>query len=340
MPKEGIYTDSKGTFKSKDQIIYDLFEKNPPKYSEKPYEDVSFNEIIDEAIARRDSKMKFEGVPDSIEVEIKSTTPIVLGCFGDQHGMSLYCDYELLREHTDAIASNPKFYSIMGGDVVEGAAFNPAQDSKIGSFSEESLFAIKLFDKIGGESMIAALLGDHDDTWASKGGPTLYQTFRERYNTPLLRGSSTIKLKIGETYYLIVCAHRLPGSSIYNKTHPENRESKFGQQGADIYMGFHNHQKAISQQVARQANGKDLIQTYIASGPYQYSSKYAQKIGFGQQREQSLGAVWLVLHPYRKEVEAFWSLKSAEERIKPYLTGKLKSLPPVATEDIIKEIGT
>ncbi|RLF63664.1 MAG: hypothetical protein DRN30_06290, partial [Thermoplasmata archaeon] len=628
MPKEGIYTDSKGTFRSKDQIIYDSFEKKPPKYSEKPYEDITFEEMVDEAIARRDSKLKFEGLPDSVEVEIESTTPIVLGCFGDQHGMAMYCDYELLREHTNAIASNPKFYSIIGGDLVDGAAFNPAQDSKIGSFAEESLFAKKMLDKIGGDSIIAMLEGDHD-MWAERGGPTAYQDFKERYNTPILRGSSTITVKVGEISYVIVAAHKLPGSSIYNKTHPENRESKFGQQGADIYMGFHcfddkteiltpngwvngleieagdvvgtmnketgefdwnevngkveydnykelyqletklvsicttdqhgmlyssrteegsekikectmeelsqkrsaklpvtiqsrlvnkknlllqrwliwvvtdgsirrsrnvisfhlkkdrkidrltqllndigyqyriaegtdgstffyiydmkdlvnkyfpsrkvlgrwifnfdpetvieeyshtdgnkcegrsiqlssakreeidllqeyfaisgyrsvanfnpkraastlhvsprkyavvypkrdtkkvkydgkvwcvyvdngtlivrrngkvvitqnTHQKAIAQQVARQANGEDLMQTYVSSGPYKYSSKYAQKQGFGQQREKSLGAVWLVLHPYRKEVEAFWSLKSAEERIKPYLTGKLK----------------
>jgi len=335
---EGIYTDSKGTFRSKDQIIYDSFEKKPVKYAEKPYEEVTFEEMIDTAISRRDSKLKFEGLPDSIEVEIDSTTPIVVGAFGDPHVMAMYCDYELLREHTNVIASNPKFYSIIGGDLVDGAAFNPAQDSKIGSFSEESLFARKMLDKIGGDSIIAMLEGDHD-MWAERGGPTAYQDFKERYNTPILRGSSTITLKVGEVSYIIVASHKLPGSSIYNKTHPENRESKFGQQGADIYMGWHTHQKAIAQQVARQANGEDLIQTYISAGPYKYSSKYAQKQGFGQQREKSLGAVWLVLHPYRKEVEAFWSLKSAEERIKPYLTGRLKSLPPVATEDIIKEIG-
>lgn len=339
MPREeGLITDSKGTFKSKDQIVYDSFEKTPPEYSKKPYEEISFEEMMDEAIARRDSKLKFEGLPDSIEVEIPTTTPIVIGCFGDQHGLSMYCDYELLREHTNMLASNPKFYSIIGGDIVEGAAFNPAQDSKLGSFSEESLFAQKMLDKIGGDSIVAMLLGDHD-MWSERGGPTVYQNFRERYNTPLLRGSSTISLKVGDVVYTIVAAHRLPGSSMYNKTHPENRESKFGQQGGDIYMGFHTHQKAISQQVARQADGKDLVQTYVSGGPYQYSSKYAQKLGFGQQREKSLGAVWLVLHPHRKEVEAFWSMKSAEERVRPYLEGKLKSIPPVDTDEIVKEIG-
>lgn len=337
MPQEGIITDSKGTFKSKDQIVYDSFEKQPTRYAEAPYEDVSFDELVNEAISRRDSRLKFEGLPDSIEVEIPTETPIVVGLFGDQHSSALYCDYEMLREHTNAIANNPKFYSIIGGDIIDGAAFNPAQNDKIASFSEEGLFAQKMLDRIGGDSIIAMLSGDHD-MWAERGGVTVYQNFKERYNTPILRGSSAIKLKVGDIEYLIVCAHRLPGHSMYNKTHPENREAKFGQQGADVYAGFHTHQKGIAQDIARQANGEDIVQTYVSAGPYKYSDSYSQKMGFGQQREKSLGAVWLVLHPHRKEVEAYWSLKSAEERIRPYLTGELKSDKPIDTKDLIDEI--
>jgi len=334
--QDGLIINPSGEYKSREQIIYDNTEKTPPQFEGKVYEEISFDEILDEAIHRRDSKMKVEGVPDSVNVEIPSTTPIVIGLFGDPHLDGMYVDYELIREHTREISRNPKFYSIIGGDLVEGAAFNPAQDNKIGSFEEETLFAIKMLDSMRG-SMIALNMSDHD-CWSEKTGPTIYQTIRERYGVPVLRGSSTIHLKVGDVTYIIVGAHRLPGHSMYNKTHPENRESKFGQQGADVYVGWHTHQKGIAQQVARQANGDDLLQVFVSSGPYQYSSKYAQKLGFGQQREKELGAVWLVLHPYRKEVEAFWSMESAKERIEPYLTGKLKESKPADPVDIIKEI--
>lgn len=336
MPQsEGLIVNSKGDFKSKDQIIYDNLEKTPPQFGNKR-EEISFEEMLDEAIRRRDSKMKVEGMPDSVEVEVQSDTPIVIGLFGDPHLEGMYVDYELIREHVNEISRNPKFYSIIGGDLVEGAAFNPAQDNKLGSFEEESTFALKMLDKMNG-SILSMWSGDHDE-WGENGGTTIYQTIRNRYNAPVLRGSGTIRLKLGNMTYLIVAAHRLPGNSMYNNTHPENRESKFQTQGADIYVGWHTHRKGISQQVVKLADGSDLLQTFVSSGPYQYSTKYAQKLGFGKQREKELGAVWLVLHPFRKEVEAFWSMESAKERIEPYLTGKLREVRPTDSKELINEI--
>ena len=235
---EGLVINSKGDFKSKEQIIYDNVEKIPPTYKENPFQEVSFDDMIEEMIRRRDARREIEEIPDEIEIEIPTTTPIILGIFGDQHLSGKEVDYEMLRRDTHFISENPKCYTILGGDVVDGAAFNPAQDDKIASFTEETSMAIKMFDMLGGKSILAALSGDHD-AWSEKGGPTMYQTFKERYKTPLLRGSSTVILKVGDIEYILVCAHQLPGHSIYNDTHPANRESKFGKQAADVYIGFH-----------------------------------------------------------------------------------------------------
>lgn len=342
MPKQedGLIVSPNGEFKSREQIIYDNMEKESPEYKENPYTEVSFDQMMDEMIRRRDARREIEGIPDKVEIEIKSDTPIVLGLFGDQHMSGKEVDYEMLRRDVHFIASNPKCYTILGGDVVDGAAFNPAQDDKIASFTEETSMAIKMFDTLGKDSILAALAADHD-MWSEKGGPTLYHSFRERYGTPLLRGSSVIVLRVGDIEYKIVCAHQLPGNSMYNKTHPENRESKFGRQGADIYAGFHNHEKALSQQTVVTVGESTRMQTFVAGGPYKLTDSYSAKKGYGkkeQGNEATVGAVWLVLHPYRREVEAFWSMESAKERIEPYLTGKLKSTKPADPIDIIKEI--
>lgn len=660
MPQEqGLIVNGKGDFKSVNEIIYEGMDKSEPLYKEDPYKEVSFDTMIDEMIRRREARREIEGIPDSIEIEIKSDTPIVIGLFGDQHLSGKEVDYEMLRRDVHFIAENPKCYTILGGDVVDGAAFNPAQDDKIASFTEETTMAIKMFDMLGKGSILAALQGDHcldveteactrngwkkydqlttDDEfltitpdgicewhkpdriiindfdgklnsiksthvdllvtdkhnlaikrrkingiftvrtdtflkensldnnqfvmaginnneeypledgwikliawimtdgwisdkhcgivqreekahlprevlnecgieysertrlrrrdnilgkvirstkpavyfyihakdrkkinelldngkyslpswvyklssrqfevffnslidgdgtrrkgitqafyqkrpllvgelqivcamngyrtsiyeylneqlrlnickrsfvravnaeigkvdykgkvwditvpnhiflvrrggkayftgncmWSEKSGPTLYQNFREKYHTPLMRGSSVIMLKVGDVVYRIVCAHQLPGNSIYNDSHPENRESKFGRQGADIYAGFHNHKKALSQQSVSIAGEGSKMQTFIAGGPYKLTDSYSAKKGFGkkeQSNESTVGAVWLVLHPYRKEVEAFWSLESAKERIEPYLTGKLRETKPEEPSQIIREI--
>lgn len=342
MPNQtgGLIVSPDGTYKSREQIIYDNMEKAPLEYKEDPFKEVTFDNMVEEMIRRRDARREIEGIPSQIELAINTNTPIIIGLFGDQHMTGKEVDYEMLRRDVHFIAENPKCYTILGGDIVDGAAFNPAQDDKIASFTEESAMAIKMFDMLGKESIIAALAGDHD-MWSEKGGPTLYQTFRERYQTPLLRGSSVIKLKVGDIEYKIVCAHQLPGSSIYNKSHSENRESKFGRQGADIYAGFHNHCKALAQQPIDIAGEGTIMQTYVAGGPYKLTDSYSAKKGYGkkeQGNDSTVGAVWLVLHPYRKEVEAFWSLESAKERIEPYLTGKLKSTKPADPIEIIREI--
>jgi hypothetical protein len=338
--QDGLIVSPNGEYKSREQIIYDNMEKEPPSYKENPYKEVSFDDMVEEMIRRRDARREIEGIPDKIELEIKTDTPIIIGLFGDQHMSGKEVDYEMLRRDVHFISSNPKCYTILGGDIVDGAAFNPAQDDKIASFTEESAMAIKMFDALGKNSILVALQGDHD-MWSERGGPTMYQTFVERYNTPLMRGSSVVILKVGGTEYRIVCAHQVPGSSIYNKSHPENRESKFGKQNADVYVGFHNHTKALSQQPVEIAGESPKMQTFVAGGPYKLTDSYTKKKGWGSKEQSNdavVGAVWLVLHPYRREVEAFWSMESAKERIEPYLTGKLKESKPADPIDIIKEI--
>ena len=341
MPRqEGLIVNKDGDFKSREQIIYDNVEKIPPTYKEDPFKEVSFDEMIDEMIRRRDARREIEGIPDEIEIEIPTTTPIIIGLFGDQHLSGKEVDYEMIRRDAHFISENPKCYTILGGDVVDGAAFNPAQDDKIASFTEETSLAIKMFDMLKGQSILAALEGDHE-MWSEKGGPTMYQSFKERYRTPLLRGSSTIIIKVGDITYKMVCSHQLPGNSMYNDTHPENRESKFGKQTADIYAGFHTHKKALSQQSIQIAGEGSKMQTFVAGGPYKLTDSFSSKKGWGKKQEGNedvVGAVWLVLYPNRRAVDAFYSMESAKDKIEPYLTGRLKCKRDTKIDDILKEI--
>jgi len=334
----GLVINAEGDYKSREEIIYDSMEKGEPIYTGKVIENISFDDMVEEFTRRRDARLEFEGIPDNIEIIMPTDRPTVFCLMGDQHASATYLNYEMLRDHVNMVSSHPLVYSVMGGDLIDGAAFNPAQDDKLGSFREEALFARKMLDKMGGESILLACQGDHD-MWAEKSGITMYQNFVERYNTPMVRGASraTIGWKDG-VEYKFVFAHKLPGHSIYNKTHPQNRESKFGIQGADIYVGWHNHQKGLSQQVAKQADGNDILQTFAAPGAYKYSDSYSRKQGYSQQSEKELGAIWLVLHPYEKRVEAYWEMQSAIERVTPYLTGKLKSVKPPEKEELLNEL--
>jgi hypothetical protein len=58
-----------------------------------------------------------------------------------------------------------------------------------------------------------------------KNGTTIYDEFRiVRYTN--YSCTTRIRVNLPEDQYKIVGGHQLPGSSMYNDTHPENRESK------------------------------------------------------------------------------------------------------------------
>jgi hypothetical protein len=99
---------------------------------------------------------------------------------------------------------------------------------------------------------------------------------------------------------------------MYNETHPENRESKFGTQGADIYIGWHTHKKGVSKQAVETFDGC-IEQLYISNGPYKYSDAYSKKSGWSKQGDKKRGAVFLVLYPFEKQMNGYYSINEVQK---------------------------
>jgi len=299
-----------GSFKSDKEIRYENID-SPELIREKTQgEKPNFYEWTDEFIRRRDLKTEVEGIPDEIEFSFNTNKPIIWGLIGDIHSGGYEVDYELLARDISFIASTDNAYLLGGGDWSDSFFFNPAQDEMIGSFNQQRMFIFSMIEEVGEEKTLAVLLGDHDN-WPSKMGTTIYDEFRDRTNIPVIHGTTRIRANLPEVQYKIVGGHQLPGSSMYNDTHPENRESKFGIQQADVYVGWHNHKKAIAEQVADGFDG-DVRQLFVASGAYKYSDEYARKKGWAKQRAKKHGAVWLVLRPQEKNAQAFYTRQEAE----------------------------
>lgn len=309
MLEEGLYYPD-GSFKSAKQVKYEHLDSPELIRERTKGREPSFYEWIDEFIRRRDLKTEVEGIPDEIELTFDTNRPIIWGLTGDIHGGGYEVDYELLAHDIAFIASRDNAYLIGGGDWTEGLFWNPGQDEMIASFNQQRKFANSMVKEVGEDKIIALLLGDHD-TWASRTGTTIYDEFRDRTGIPVIHGTTRIRTNLPEVQYKIVGGHQLPGSSQYNDTHPENRESKFGIQQADIYIGWHNHKKAISQQVS-DGFDEEKKQLFIASGAYKYSDNFARKKGWQKQRALHHGAVWLVLDPFVKEAQAFYTAEEAE----------------------------
>ena len=305
------YSSSPESFKSAKQIQYENID-DPVLIREKVgNREPSFYEWIDEFSRRRDLKSEVEGLPEEIDVHIETNKPIIIGLLGDPHGGGYEVDYELLAHDVAFISQHPQAYAVLGGDLIEGFFFNPAQDEQIASFNQQRKFNNSMIKEIGLNKILFFEAGDHD-MWSGKMGMTIYDEIRDTTGIPIVRGSTKTNLYLPEVKYRMVSAHRLPGHSIYNDTHPEMRESKFGTQGADIYVGWHTHKKGISKQVVDTVDGC-LEQIYISSGPYKYSDEYARKKGWAKQGAKKRGAVFLVLHPFEKRLNAYYSAEEALE---------------------------
>ena len=308
---EGLYTSpEESSFKSDKQIKYENLDSPILIREQTRGRKPSFYEWVDEFARRRDLKNNVEGLPEEVNIEIETNKPIIIALLGDIHTGGHEVDYELLAHDIGFIASHPNAYVIGGGDLLEGFFFNPAQDHQIATYNQQRMFVRSMVDEIGHKKILFMECGDHD-MWAERNGSTIYNEFGDETNIPIVRGSTRTRIHLPNVEYKIVSAHCLPGHSIYNKSHPENRESKFGTQGADIYVGWHTHEKALAEQVADQFD-EEIRQLYISGGPYKYSDEYAQKKGWSKQRAKRRGAVWLVLTPFTKNAQAFYTAEEAE----------------------------
>lgn len=300
--EKGLYTSPKeDSFKSDKRIKYEHIDE-PVLIHHIENRQPTFDEWTEEFIRRRNLREEFESLPEEIDIEIETKDPIIIGPIGDIHGGGKEVDYELLRKDVRFIAAHPSAYTILGGDLIDGFFFNPAQDQQIGSYNEQRMFIRSILEELQGK-ILCFVEGDHD-MWSQKMGPTIYEQIRDTYGIPILRGASRINLRLPEVTYQMVLAHQLPGHSMYNDVHPEMREARFGTQGADIYLGFHTHKKAFHKQMVDMYEGAKE-QLYVSSGSYKYSDEYSKKKGWSKQRPEKRGAVFIVLHPFTKRMDAY-----------------------------------
>jgi hypothetical protein len=291
-----------GSYKSDKQLKYENLD-SPVLIREKTKDRApTLDEWTEEFVRRRELRQEFEALPEEIDITIETNQPIIVATIGDIHGGGTVVDYELLREHVRFVAAHPNAYAILGGDLIDGFFFNPAQDQQLASWNEQRMFSRSVIDELKGKILFFEE-GDHD-MWSEKMGPTIYNQIREETGIPVVRGSSRCNLHLPDVTYKIVSAHQLPGHSMYNDTHPEMREARFGTQGGDIYIGFHTHRKSFHKQVVDMFD-EAKEQLYISSGSYKYSDEYAKKKGWAQQRAAKRGAVFVVLYPFVKRMDAF-----------------------------------
>ena len=146
-----------------------------------------------EVVAKRQSERdETEDDYNYAKIEFESDKPVVIGFTGDWH-LGSRIDHDMLMRDVSIIAENPDVAGcFLMGDLVEGAAFNSAQDESYLNFEEQRQMMVDIMDYIGKDKILAMWKGNHDHKWERKYGTSKYAGLSERYEAPVFYGNSYI----------------------------------------------------------------------------------------------------------------------------------------------------
>lgn len=306
-----LYPD--GSFKSegelrkqaeRDSAKVPVFETPLPVERDFSYWSAHFKERqeqYNEAVERRD------------HVEISFPDRSLISFIGDTHIGSPDTDYARLEAEIEAIVNTPNSYVCLVGDVVDGFFFNGAQMEEMEQNPEQVRYMKALVRHLGEyNKLLIGWGGDHDLDWFMKMGINPYSELAKEGKAHYMHGVGYLTANVGEQQYRITGAHRLPGSSMYNNNHPQNRAVRFGGAvGSDIVVSGHNHRKGISTQAVQEFGGVARETAMIAIGPYKSTDGYARKLGFAPQQATELYGCAVVLEKDEKGFRTFYDILQA-----------------------------
>lgn len=316
MEKEGIFTSgSEDSFKSLDEIRYELAEKQRIYIDEASIpSELSYEEFFDEAKRRQEFRERAEGESRSVDITIPSDRPIAIAFLSDLHLGSGGVDYDLIRETAQLIKEHPLAYCITGGDLTDCLFFDYGEE--VFNMQEQYVGMYKMLQYIGGENILAGILGNHE-SWARKQGVHSYMEFRDKTKRPLLRGISYVNLTVGDQLYKILCSHKLRGHSYHNANHPQGRANK-EIQGADIIMSAHTHTAGEQNAYQTEFGGRTRKVVFLNGKTFKKLDAYGKDQAYIPTTDDRIGCNWIILSPDRRMIRTASSNEEMVETMQHY----------------------
>lgn len=262
-------------------------------------------------------------IPETVEIEIATQRPILIGLFGDVHALHPECDLQRFGKDVDLVKEAGGYFITLG-DLTDSIHWAPVPG--LASDQESMLYmqsALKYMAEDG--HLLAGWIGDHEGWSFDKHNVhALYQDFYERFGAHLLDGVSYIDLGLnnGEEVqkYAIIGSHRHKGFSVYSDVHASwrqyNDEAKSGRN--IISITAHNHSKGHSRQTRKTFGGEEVVINSISLGTYKSSDRYSRKMGWPRKGEETAGSFGIVLFPNNERTEVFWNLEHAVDFLAKY----------------------
>ena len=256
-----------------------------------------------------------EQVTNNVEITFPAE-PICLNFIGDIHAGG-ESDYKRVAQEIETIVNTKNSYLMLYGDLIDGFFFNYAQMGQIEQTPEQIMYVKSMFKYLAeNKKLLVGWGGDHDESFISKTGNSMYADFAEATGAYFMYGVGYVTLNIGEASYKLTGAHRFPGNSIYNNTHPQDRAMRFGGAwGSDIIVSGHNHKKGHSENAIVAFGGEAVKVHKIALGPYKCQDDYSKKNGWSKQVPEELYGSAVILSPDTKKIRYYDDILEANKEL-------------------------
>ncbi len=238
-----------------------------------------------------------------LEKTIDTSRPVAILLAGCMQTGGRWTFHKMLRDKFAQMLSMPNVYVGLFGDEIENfrsgsfAGARSVMDQAIMPDKQKALW--KLFMQRIGPRTLWGMWSQHGAMWDERDGHNTIKDTYLAHGIPYFDGMGYVKLTVGSETYNLAVSHEFPGSSMYNKTHPQKRALWQRFPNADAVIQADRHQYAVSEETAyghevlagnRKSPFVYLIQIGTAKGgPDQYTIR-------GWERGV-MEWPWLVLYP-------------------------------------------
>lgn len=264
-------------------------------YPDRLITELTFEELHEDMVRRAELRQKVENKEYNTTIEIETDRPIAVGWFADSHIAGQDIDYERLKWEADEIKRNPYMRVFLGGDLVDGYCWNPAQFGDIANLNEQDLYLHKLFEYMGYEKILAGVMGSHEK-WARRTGLDSYKDIRKEI--PIFDGVGTVDLVINGVVYTGALIHEAKGQSYINPNHQQKRFI-MENEGYDFVLTAHTHEGAEQSQTRQTAKGSRKV-VFLSGKTFKRSDDFLDTKGFKRKDEEGLGTNWILFNHKKK----------------------------------------
>tara|TARA_Y100000588_G_scaffold8876_1_gene10013 strand:+ start:1042 stop:2091 length:1050 start_codon:yes stop_codon:yes gene_type:complete len=287
----------------------------PPLLPDFGEEDIPIENIINHMSERFKKQHAHHKAREWFDIDMPDNKPMALCLMGDPHVDDNGCNWPLLREDCDIMATTPGMYCVQMGDASNawaGRLMRLWADQDSSRNTAYRLVEWLMVDS--GVKYLLCLLGNHD-TMSAEHAYAIKQMLKNTVQVFDWQAKFNIAFPNGKKCPTWL-AHSMKGTSIYNILHGPMRASKFASLPIRVLGQGHHHEWGYF--VTEDVDTK-LSTHLIKTRGYKYVDDYANRHQFGSQDDGATMSV--VIDPRVEEshpgfIRVFEDLRLARD----YLT--------------------